>query len=230
MAKDVLLLHGALGSSTQLSGIKKHLSSFFNVHTLDFSGHGNHASSKAFSMELFEEDVLNFMTLHSLGKISIFGYSMGGYVGLKLAADYPEKIDKLMTLGTKIAWNPKNAEKEISRLNPNKMLEKIPHYVNALRHTHAANDWESVVNKTANMMHNLGHGKALGHQEFKKIKTPVLVTRGEQDFMVNAEESLKLVQHLKNGRFKEIENAKHPIDQVSEDKLCQILIDFMNGA
>lgn len=227
MSNNLLLLHGALGSQTQFLPLKKLLVSDFEVRVFSFSGHGNNVSDKEFSMQLFVEDVLNFMHLHALESTSIFGHSMGGYVGLKLAVDYPEKVDKLMTLGTKIKWDPEIAQKEISMLDPLKMAAKIPHLTKILKERHQSNGWKNVVTKTAKMMNRLGNGKALTKEEFEKIKTPVLVGRGAGDKMITEEESRGLVQQLENGSFVEIEGAKHSITDTNKEKLTQVIINFM---
>ena len=40
MTQKLLLLHGALGSKEQFTALNEQLSSEFEVHTLDFEGHG----------------------------------------------------------------------------------------------------------------------------------------------------------------------------------------------
>lgn len=227
MPNNLLLLHGALGSEAQFQNLKKLLEPHFKIYTFNFSGHGNRVCNDDFSMELFVEDVLGFMKDHSLLSTNIFGYSMGGYVGLKLAKEYPNKVQKLMTLGTKIDWNPESAENEIRMLNPQKMVDKIPQFVKVLKKEHYPNDWEMVVNKTAEMIHGLGNGKAMELKTFEKIEIPVLVAHGSEDSMVSKEESEALVKHLNKGRFMEILGAKHPIDKVKTNELANTLIDFL---
>jgi len=41
-------------------------------------------------MKLFSEDVLKLMDKEGLQKVSIFGYSMGGYVALRLVQPWVE--------------------------------------------------------------------------------------------------------------------------------------------
>src|SRR5579872_3175031 len=104
--KPLLLLHGAVGASIQLEHLAEQLKSHCKVFTLNFSGHGGRPHTEApFSMELFSHNVLEFMEQNYLDKISILGYSMGGYVGMYLAKHYPEKIGKVITLGTKYHWD-----------------------------------------------------------------------------------------------------------------------------
>lgn len=223
---DLLLLHGALGSQVQFSNLKKLLTPYFQVHTFHFSGHGNHITEREFSMELFQEDVLQFMERNSLNSTAVFGYSMGGYVGLKLAMEQPEKVSRLMTLGTKARWNPETAEQEVRLLNPEKMTEKIPQFVESLKKEHGVQNWKTLVLKTAKMMHALGNGKAIELSVFKNITTDVLVCRGSEDTMVGQEESKELAGNLSHGNFLEIAGFKHPIQQVDQQRLSEIMTAY----
>ena len=51
---------------------------------------------------------------------------MGGYVALQLANKHPKYVQKIITLGTKFAWDKETAAKEVKMLNPEKIEEKIP--------------------------------------------------------------------------------------------------------
>jgi len=82
----------------------------FKVYSTDFSGHGGSSfKDVAFSIEFFADDVLQFMQQKELDKINIFGYSMGGYVGIYLARYHPEKVGKLVTVATKYYWDEATA-------------------------------------------------------------------------------------------------------------------------
>lgn len=225
---DLLLLHGALGSQAQFESLKQGLAPHFRVHVFNFPGHGGNSTDQKLSMDVFLENVLRFMSDHELQSASVFGYSMGGYVALKLAMAYPEKVQKVMTLGTKIQWNAETAEKEVRRLNPEKMLEKIPRFVDSLKEEHAQEDWKNLVLKTAEMMHGLGNGKAIDLTSFAKIEASVMVCLGSEDRMVGKTESEELVDHLSKGHFLEIKGFKHPIGQVDQAYLSDIMVSYFS--
>src|SRR5438874_2630061 len=58
--KTLLLLHGALGAQSQFAPLRELLRENFDVHALDFEGHGEAAPrERAFTMQSFaEENVL----------------------------------------------------------------------------------------------------------------------------------------------------------------------------
>lgn len=227
MSKNLILLHGALGNKAHLQNLCDVLSSHYEVYTLNFPGHGEHFSSKDFSMDFFAEEVNAFMNRHSLESTIIFGYSMGGYVGLKMALQFPERVEKLITLGTKIKWTKEVTTKELQMLNTEKMASKIPHFVEKLKNENPANEWKALVKKTAKMLHGLGSGNAIAESEFAKIKIPVLVLRGSKDTMVTNEECENLVRILPCGTYMEIPGAMHQFEKVDDLKLKVIITKFV---
>lgn len=227
MKPNLILLHGALGTKAQFKSLKEQLSDHFEVHDLDFEGHGSNHSSNEFSMELFAQNVIQYLTELNIEQTHIFGYSMGGYVGLTVAKSTPERIGKIITLGTKFNWTKEIAEQEIKMLNPDKIEEKVPAFAQSLQAIHTHNDWKEMMRKTADMMLGLGMGKRLSSEDLEKIATEVLIGIGDKDRMVSIEESKESANILPNGYLKIIEGFPHPIEKVDTEILKSIIIDFI---
>lgn len=216
----VLLLHGALGANTQLEPLKHKLeASGRTVYCMNFSGHAGESFREPFGIETFAEDVLLFLIKHNLKQADVFGYSMGGYVGLWFALNHPQRIGKIATLGTKFDWSPESAEKEVRKLNAEKIVEKVPAFARILEHRHAPNDWKELLNKTAEMMVGLGRKPLLTEENLKTIQQPVVVCLGDQDDMADRSFSEQVALWLPNGKFHLLENTPHPIEKVDLDKL-----------
>ena len=166
----VLLLHGALGSSSQLEPLKQKLEARGKeVFMLNFSGHSGVPSRGSFGIEIFADDVLTFIDKQNLNRVDIFGYSMGGYVAVWLALKHPERVGKIITLGTKFDWSPESAEQEVRKLNAEKIQEKVPAFARILEHRHAPNDWKELLSKTRDMMLSLGNQPLLTEENLKTI-------------------------------------------------------------
>ena len=221
--KSLILLHGALGAASQLEPLKKLLQSDFDVHILEFEGHGQTYSDKPYSIDLFVANLKSYLDLHQLKDVFVFGYSMGGYVALKLAAQYPEYFSKIITLGTKFDWTPESAEKEIKMLNPEKIEEKVPAFAKMLNELHSAIGWKNVMNKTADLMLHLGNGDATPDRLYRKIKTPCLIGVGDSDQMVTPEETKRIVSLIAHAEFYLLENTVHPIDWIDANKLADLI-------
>lgn len=209
----LILLHGALGSSAHFEALAGSLAPR-PVYRLNFSGHGGEALRTAFSIAGFAEEVLNFMDDQSIGTADFFGYSMGGYIALYLAAQHPSRVGRITTLGTKFDWTPESAARETERLDPDVLAVKVPRFAAALAERHAPADWKEVVRRTADLMRQLGASPALQGAVWDRIDVPVTIARGELDAMVTAEESRAAVAALRHAVYVELPDTKHPIEQV----------------
>ena len=225
--QKLLLLHGALGSAQSLHALASALQNDFEIHTLTFEGHGGkEIPSSNFTMARFADEVLTYLNQNQIAEISIFGYSMGGYVGLYLAKYFPEKVTKLYTLATKINWTIDGSMKDASMLNPTIIKEKVPKYALALEQLHGPN-WEILMQKTAQMMLHLGENPALKTSDFKQITTPILLSVGDKDVMVTIEETTNAYRKLPNAQLYVMPNTIHPIEKVNVEELANQIKRFM---
>ncbi len=226
--QPLLLLHGAIGASGQLRQLAARLSQSFKVYTLDFTGHGNtQMPGVPFSMTLFEADVLRFMKNENLEKVSIFGYSMGGYVAMCLAKHHPEKVDKIVTLATKFHWDKETAAREIQMLNPEKIEQKLPAFAETLKTRHAPNDWKAVLSKTADMMVALGDNNTLIAADYAGVNISTLLLLGDRDKMVTLDETEKVFRSLPGAQLGILPGTPHPIEQVDLELLSFNVTHFL---
>jgi pimeloyl-ACP methyl ester carboxylesterase len=223
--RPVLLLHGALGSKNQLDPLKISLEeSGCEVYSLNFSGHGGTPFRDPFGIEGFAEDVLHFQKEKGLQTTDVFGYSMGGYAALWLAHKHPDSVGRIVTLGTKFDWSPDAAEREVKKVNPDKIEEKIPAFARILQQRHAPNDWKELLHKTAQMMTQLGAGPLLTMEILKTIPHPVSVLLGDLDDMADLMFSQSVAEALPHGKFSLLEKTPHAFEKVDMKLLQDTLI------
>lgn len=225
--QKIILLHGALGSQKQLEPLKKALESKFEVFSMDFQGHGTKSESGTLGMEDFSKDLLDFMHENNIEKANIFGYSMGGYVALAFAKEHADKVHRIVTLGTKFHWTKESAAEETAKLNPEKIAEKVPAFAKSLSDQHGEAHWKNVVSKTADMMTELGNGKAMKDADFSEIQTNTLLLLAEQDSMVSLAETEKVQIALPNAELQIVPGAKHPLETVNIEKLAEMISEFV---
>ena len=224
--KHLLLIHGAIGASGQLIPLKNLLMEDFDVHLLEFDGHGARTGSDVtFTLESFQHQLEE--TLNEIGEpVHIFGYSMGGFIALLSLAEGNEQIASLTTLGTKMKWNEEIAAKEKKQLNPAVIKEKVPKFAEVLRRRHGHN-WESVLHKTTDFMQELGRLQPISQTSMRRIKKPVQLCLADQDGMVSKEETTEVNSWIERSDFKMIHNSKHPIEQVDLTMLADIIRSFI---
>lgn len=213
MNEKWLLLHGALGSKDQMEPLKHVLSSDFDVISMSVIGHGERESTEeTFSIPLFAADVALFLKEKDINKVNIFGYSMGGYLALYMACHYPDKVNKVITFGTKFDWNLSFAKRENELINPSVIEKKVPHFAKILEYRHTGSDWREVLRKSSEILIGLGTKPELDRDCFKKIKQEVLILVGDKDHLVTVEESERVSKQLSNSSCHVIVDCKHEIE------------------
>jgi len=223
----ILLLHGALGSKDQLDPLKTALEeSGHEVYALNFSGHGGEPFRDPFGIEGFAEEVLHFQKEKGLKTTNIFGYSMGGYVALWLAHRHPDSVGRIVTLGAKFDWSPDAAEREVRKLNPDKIEEKVPAFARILERRHAPNDWRELLHKTAQMMTQLGARPSLTLDILKTIPHEVAVLLGDLDDTTDLTFSQTVAEALPYGKFSLLEKTPHPLEKVDVQVLKKKILDL----
>lgn len=168
---------------------------------------------EAFLPEFFMDDILQYLDQNHLASVNIFGYSMGGYIALMLALRHPERVTAVLTLGTKMDWNPEAAAREAAMLNPDKILEKVPAFAKALQVRHGESRWRTVLEKTAGMMQYLGTNRPLDEAALRAIPVPVTVALADTDEMVRREEAMQAAEWIPGARFEVLEGGRHAIER-----------------
>jgi pimeloyl-ACP methyl ester carboxylesterase len=215
-------LHGALGTATQLDALRS-IPGAPELITLHLPGHGGTPSDGDFSNQLFATAILKKMEEHGIEQADFFGYSMGGYVALWMAWQYPEKVRSIITLNTKLDWTPETAARMAGMFDTEKITTKTPQMADALSRAHAPGDWIALAQKTARFLQQLGHGEAIPKAGFNAIACPVKILRGESDNVVSETESRLVTDWIPNGSYAEIAGSKHAIEQVDLAALAVML-------
>lgn len=223
----LLLLHGALGAGTQFDTLKIPLKDAFEIHTLDFEGHGTSPlRDRPLRMAHYAENVLAYLDQNSIPAAGIFGHSMGGHVGMFLARFNPERISGVFTLGTKFNWTPEIAEKENKLLLPDKIMEKVPRFGQMLKERHVAAGWESLLEMQREMQLHVTKNNPLPDDDIRSISQNVRISIGDRDKMVTLEESIRIYRLLEKGELQVFPNTPHPLEKAPVQKLAEAIIDF----
>lgn len=226
--QHLLLLHGAIGAKDQLQPLADELSNDYIIHTLNFSGHGgNPFPISDFSIPGFADEVINYLQENNIHQANIFGYSMGGYVAFYLARHLPRLVNRIITLATKFHWNADIAAKEAAMLNADAIEKKVPAFADQLRQRHYPNDWKILLQKTEQLLLQLGQKSELSPEDYKAIATSGLLLLGDKDKMVSQEETQQVAAALSNGRFLLLENVAHPIEKTDAKMLAAVITDFL---
>lgn len=226
--KTLLLLHGAIGESSQLKPLATHLSAWYNVHTLDFLGHGAMPPKhEQFRIEYFAQQLAEYIHSKQLQDVHIVGYSMGGYVALYAALHHSTSIASLCTLGTKFAWSVEQAQQEVAMIQPHKIREKVPAFAASLQKRHTALDWEEVLTRTQEMMLDLGANPRVTAEQCSACSVPMRLGVGDKDSMVSLQETITIQSAIPSAQLYVLPNTAHPIEKVRVELWAGIIRDFV---
>jgi pimeloyl-ACP methyl ester carboxylesterase len=164
----------------------------FHVYAPDLLGYGRSAKPDVdYSISLAEQTVAQFMQAVHVPRADVGGWSMGGWIVMKLAMDRPEMVDRLAIYDSAgvyfpASWEPElftpsdviGVTKLIGMLSPKP--QPLPGFVAeaALRKLEA-NAW--VIRRSMTAMTN---GRDLLDFRLYKISQPMLIMWGAQDELI----------------------------------------------
>ena len=142
-------------------------------------------------------------------KIDLCGLSLGGILALNYAIDYPDKVEKLVLIGTthkvpKVMFSIQNI---IFKFLPKSMFD-----------TMAFNKKDTFI--LGNTMKNLDFSDRV-----QNIKCPTLVICGEKD-NANIKSAHYLAENIENAKLEIMKNTGHIINEESPKELSKLLIKF----
>jgi len=94
--EPLIIIHGLYGSSDIWLSVAHKLSGKYKVYMPDQRNHGLSPHCDSNSYEDLKNDLADFMNEQNLEEATILGHSMGGKVAMFFAADYPERVKKLI--------------------------------------------------------------------------------------------------------------------------------------
>jgi pimeloyl-ACP methyl ester carboxylesterase len=97
----VLFLHGYTDSWYSFSPVLPLLPPSCHAFALDQRGHGDsERPAGGYAMADFAADAAAFLDAVGVRRATVVGHSMGSFVAQKLALDYPERVDRLVLVGS----------------------------------------------------------------------------------------------------------------------------------
>src|SRR3979490_700430 len=164
----------------------------FHVYAPDLLGHGRSPKPDVdYSISLEEQTVVQFMQAMHVPRADVGGWSMGGWIVMKLALDHPEMVDRLAVYDSAGVYFPATWEPELFtpavRVGVKKLRERLspkprplPNFAAeaALRKLEG-NAW--VVKRSMSAMTN---GRDLLDFRLHGITQPMLIVWGAQDELI----------------------------------------------
>ena len=125
--KPLLLIHGFLENSSMWNAFTQQWVKNFKVIRLDLPGHGKTPAHTYHHPMAFYAQICNQLLHHlSIKEAIVIGHSMGGYVGLEILNQFPDKITQLILLNSTAL-----ADSEERKVERNRAIQAIQQFPDA---------------------------------------------------------------------------------------------------
>ena len=244
--ETIVFSHGLLWSGRMFADQVAHLKGRYRVITYDHRGQGqSEVPATGYDMETLSEDALALIKALGVAPCHFAGLSMGGFVGIRLAARHLELIKSLILMETSAQAEPaENVPKYNLLNNIVKVLGTWPvkgavmkimfgqKFLNDPSRATLRKYWvnELLKNKRSITRAVVGVNTRLGVEaELANIKCPTLVMVGDQDVATAPDKAKFIHSKIANSKLVIIPGAGHTSSVEEPEAVCSTL-DFFLGS
>jgi pimeloyl-ACP methyl ester carboxylesterase len=240
--RPVILLHGWLGSWGLWQETMTFLGQYYRTYALDFWGFGESGKKRnTYMVQDFVSLVDQFMDKLGIINAPLVGHSMGGTVSLSVALRYPERVQKVVIIGSpvvgsslalplkfagyrQIAWllfNMFGAFRWVMRL-ASPFICKDPRFPDMMDRDLSKTTLESFLVSIASLR------RTDLRPNINKICVPVMGMFGDRDIIVDPRQWQALQQGLPASRIERFKEAGHFIMLDEPQAFMWKLKDFLD--
>lgn len=221
----LIMLHGGLANTEYFGNQIPVFAKQYTVIAVDSRGHGRSSrDAKPYSYGLMASDVVALMDYLKIPKASIVGWSDGGIIGLDIAMNHPDRLDKLFAFG---------ANTNVAGLKPN--IDKDPVFSKYIenagkdyaRLSKTPTEYESFVKQISEMWATQPDYKP---EQLAKIKSPVAIADGEHDEAIRQEHDVEMANAIPGAKLIILPGVSHFAFLQNPDMFNKAVLDFLAGS
>ena len=155
--EPLILLHGGISAGEMFAPILPELAAGRRVITVDLQGHGHTADvERPLRPQSMADDVAALIEHLGLASADVMGYSLGGFVALRMAIQHPQLVRRLVLVA--VAFRRDGSHPEVvaamDQMTPEiaEMLKQSPLYEVYSRLAPRVEDWPVLIAKTSAML------------------------------------------------------------------------------
>lgn len=224
----LLLLHGGFGTIEDFNSLIPELSQKYRIVGIDSRGHGKSAlGSGRLTYRQLQKDAEQVLSHLHINSLSIIGFSDGGVVAYRLAAQNSLNIEKLVTIGAD--WHYKNTEpvRELFlNITPESLKQKFPESYAAYQRLNPEPDFEAFTEAVKGMWLDAGPS-GYPNETVEKIACPLLIVRGDEDHLFPAKAAAGLSELVPGSKLLNIPFAGHVAFEDQKAPFMKSLKEFL---
>ncbi|PZX50708.1 pimeloyl-ACP methyl ester carboxylesterase [Algoriphagus ratkowskyi] len=224
--ETIVFSHGLLWSHRMFQDQIDFLKSRFRVIAYDHRGQGQSEVKGPFDMDAISEDAAELIKELSDGPVHFAGLSMGGFVGMRLAARFPELIKSLILMETSANAEPIENISKYKTLNgfvkligirtpiANKVIKIMfaESWLNDPLNSEKINFWKSELK--ANKKNVTGPVEGVIYRkgiekELVRIACPTMVLVGDEDVATTPAKAKFIQMSIRKSKLHTIPGAGH---------------------
>ncbi len=243
--EPIVFSHALLLDNNLFAPQVEALKNSFRCISYEHRGQGRSAddAAHAITIETVTEDAVALIEKLELGSVHFCGLSMGGFVGIRIAANYPHLVRSLILIGTCAEPDPEKNKKEYKVLNfiarwlgPASVARTVAPIIYGKS---TMNDPARSADRIALIDHLSRNRRSIWRavngvisrvsmlEHLPKIKVPTVVVVGEEDTCHEPSRSEHLAQSIEGAVFRRIPRAGHAVTVEQPAAINEILIDFL---
>ena len=222
--KPLVLLHGGVyGYIDEFEPFINRLSEKYQVICIATRGHGkSETGTEPFTYKQRAEDAYKVIRSITKDSVIVIGFSDGGFSGLKLAALYPELVNKLMVMG--VGDRPQNRQGEKLNYTTEGLMKSDSVFFTSRRKLMPEPErWQETLSKLSSMYNN----DYMIKETFEKIRCPVLLMNGDRDGYSSIDEFIQCAKYISNTQVALIPGCHHVIFFCNFPAVCESAKPFL---
>jgi pimeloyl-ACP methyl ester carboxylesterase len=242
----LILLHGSGAGASSWSNFVVNIGPFsekYRVLAVDQPGYGK---SDPYVMTeprntVNARAVKDLMDKLGIAKASLVGNSMGGATALAFAVDYPDRIEKMILMGsggggpTLFGQTPSEGIKKLQAVYYEQSFENFRAFFDVMLYNGASvpDDVLRARASSVSQPHVEAWKASVGTpnrsllNELPKVKAPALIIHGRNDRVVPMEGSLQLLTMLPNSELHVFNECGHWVQYEQAKKFNKMVLDFL---
>jgi len=246
----VLLLHGGALTAQTWDYVCVGLRSEFRMIALDMRGHGASSWSDDYSIGRLAADAAQAAAALSILQLHVVGMSLGGVAAAELALTAPNLVKSLTMVdvapgvefegtarmrgfinGMTRAPSVEAVIDAAMRTSPGNDRERVAYRMHALLRRCDDGEWEWLRDsrRIVDYPHILSHIEGL-EDRVGDVSAPFLMVRGSRSRSMPAPAAIAFSRRFRNGRFIEVPDAGHNVQEDNPAALIEALGTFWYGA
>ncbi|ELR65445.1 hypothetical protein C942_01059 [Photobacterium marinum] len=227
--KPLVFLHGGLGSIVDFNPILERFSDHYYVVGIDFRGHGKSSlGTGRLSYARYQEDVELVLRYLGITAFSVLGFSDGGIVGYRLAANAQNRVKKLIALGAQ--WRLESNDPSfplLAGLTSDSWMESYPDSVEYYTKINPDRNFERLIQSVVEDLWLDLDVSGYPKETVDDIRCSVLIARGDEDELFSLREAVELTERIMNSSFLNIPFVGHAAHQESPEIFSMAVKEFL---